>query len=254
MIAIQLYSLREQLEDASQLSSVLGELREIGYRAVEVAGLGSRARGRLGLALRRVDMAACAAHIPLERLLADFDRVAGECRDWGCSYVVVPALPDEYRSRDGYRRFANEATALAERLQPFGLKLTYHNHSHELERFGDRTGLDILFGDTPAETLTAELDTYWLQYAGANPAAWIRRLAGRVPLVHLKDMAVRNGRPVQAEIGQGNLDWLEILSACRDAATQWLVVEQDDSNDAMSSAALSYSNLAKLMTELELEC
>lgn len=192
--------------------------------------------------------------IPRQQLVADLDGVAGTCSDWGCGYVVVPALPKEYRSREGYLRFAAEAKAIVERLRPFGLQLAYHNHSHELERFGPHTGLEILFAETTPDILSAELDTYWIQYAGASPAAWIRRLRGRVPLVHLKDMVVSDGHPVQAEVGEGNLDWVEILSACRDAGTQWLVVEQDESRDAMESAAISYANLARLALELRLEC
>ena len=53
MIAVQLYTVRAQLQDPSQLGAVLGRLREIGYRAVEVAGLGQAATGRFGAELRR---------------------------------------------------------------------------------------------------------------------------------------------------------------------------------------------------------
>jgi sugar phosphate isomerase/epimerase len=51
---------------------------------------------------------------------------------------------------------------------------------------------------------------------------------GRAPLVHVKDMAVDGGDPVDVEIGEGNLDWIGILGACRDAGARWLVVEQDN--------------------------
>ena len=151
MIAVQLYTFRGTLRDISQLPHVLGALRDIGYRAVEVAGLGSNASQRLAIALRKADMVACAAHIPHEQLVADLDGVAAACSDWGCGYVVVPALPKEYRSRDGYLRFAAEARILAERLRLFGLRLVYHNHSDELQRFGRQTGLDILFTETSAD-------------------------------------------------------------------------------------------------------
>ena len=97
------------------------------------------------------------------------------------------------------------------------------------------------------EELQAELDTYWLQFGGANPSAWIRRFKNRAPLVHLKDMAVDRGNPVDAEIGEGNLDWIDILRACKDAGTKWLVVEQDNPRrDPMDSVAISYANLARL--------
>ena len=250
MIAAQLYTVRDQIKDPSRLGGVLGRLREIGYSAVEVAGLGPISSERFSQELARAALTACAAHAPLERLTGDLAAVAAECREWGCRYVVVPGLPNEYRSGTGLRRFARVAGDLARDLQPFGLKLAYHNHSFELERWDGQTGLEALFGATPAETLHAELDTYWLQYGGADPAEWIFRLKDRVPLVHLKDMAVVEGKTVMAEVGEGNLDWARILDACRTAGTEWLVVEQDECRrDPMESLAISFRNLTRLTTE-----
>jgi sugar phosphate isomerase/epimerase len=101
----------------------------------------------------------------------------------------------------------------------------------------------------PRDVLTAELDTYWLQRAGASPSAWIRKLTGRVPLIHLKDMTIVNDQVVQAEVGEGNLDWPGILSACREAGTEWLVIEQDEgARDPLQSLAISYHNLARLLS------
>lgn len=251
MIAAQLYTVRDQLKDPSRLSGVLGRLREIGYGAVEVAGLGPRIVEGFGEELSRSGLVACAAHVSLERLQIDLAAAAAECKAWGCRYLVVPALPDGYRSGEGYRRFAAEAADFAQALQPFGLKLVYHNHAFELERWNGETGLETLFAAAHADTLLAELDTYWLQYGGANPAGWIRRMKGRLPLVHLKDMTVDRGEPVMAEIGEGNLDWPEILGACSEAGTEWLVVEQDECRrDPLESLAISYTNLAKLANEV----
>jgi sugar phosphate isomerase/epimerase len=250
VIAAQLYTVRDQIQAPSRVGGVLGRLREIGYRAVEVAGLGPGVTGRFGQELARADLTACAAHAPLERLTGDLAAVAAECQEWGCRYVVVPGLPNEYRSAAGLIRFVREADDIARDLQPFGLKLAYHNHSFELERWDGQTGLEALFAAAPARTLQAELDTYWLQYGGANPAEWILRLAKRVPLVHLKDMAVVGGKTTMAEVGEGNLDWARILNACRTAGTDWLVVEQDECRrDPLESLAISFSNLTRLMTE-----
>ncbi|HXL20633.1 MAG TPA: hypothetical protein VN961_24190, partial [Streptosporangiaceae bacterium] len=109
MIAAQLYTVRDQLQAPSRVGGVLGRLREIGYRAVEVAGLGRDVTGRIGQELARADLTACAAHAPLERLTGDLAAVAAECLEWGCQYVVVPSLPNEYRSAAGLKRFAREA-------------------------------------------------------------------------------------------------------------------------------------------------
>lgn len=250
MIAAQLYTVRDLLKEPSQLTAVLSQLRGIGYQAVEVAGLGPKTVDHFDDALKKSGLVACAAHVSLERLKGDLQRVIWECTSWGSKYVVVPALPEEYRSASGFKRFALEAARLARDLQPSGLRLAYHNHAFELQRWEGQTGLDALFAAAEGDALQAELDTYWLQYGGANPAAWIRKLKGNVPLVHLKDMAVDRGNPLMSEVGEGNLDWPDILSACKEAGTEWLVVEQDECRrDPIESLAISYRNLAKLTAD-----
>jgi len=244
LIAAQLYTLRRRLHDPG----ILGRLREIGYETVEVAGVEHAAAERFGDELRRVGLFACAAHVTFESLTSDLATVAVQCRDWGCRYVVVPSIPAAYHSADGFRRFALEAGPIARELEAHDLRLAYHNHSFELERWEGKAGLEILFESAPASVLLAELDTYWLQVAGANPVAWLRKLSHRVPLVHLKDAAVVGGRVVQAEVGEGNLDWTAILGECRDAGTEFFIVEQDETEgDPLQSLAISYRNLARFL-------
>src|SRR3989442_11925047 len=148
MIAVQLYTIRTQLQDPSRLGGVLQRLHEIGYRSVEVAGLGPKAVSRFGEELRRAGLVACAAHVALDRLAGDLDSVAAECGQWGCEYVVIPSLPEDYRSEQGYRRFAAEAVELARGLRRSRLQLVYHNPSPGVGRVGRQTGLGKLFAAT----------------------------------------------------------------------------------------------------------
>lgn len=250
-IAAQLYTIRDRLRDPDRVGESLGLLREIGYSAIEVAGAEPRVGERLAEEMARAGLVACAAHVSLGELTADLEAAASRCRLLGCEHVVVPSLPDDFHSASGFRRFATMAVQLAGRLRAHGLSLAYHNHAFELEMIDGRSGLQILFEETPPDGLNAELDTYWLHVGGANPVTWIRRLAGRLPLVHLKDASAGGDPPPVTEVGEGTLDWPEILRACRDAGTEWLVVEQDYSTrDVFDSLAISYRNLTRMLAEL----
>jgi len=47
-----------------------------------------------------------------------------------------------------------------------------------------------------------------------------------------------------AEVGEGNLDWPDILAAAREAGTEWYIVEQDTcQRDPFESLAISLRNL-----------
>ena len=113
------------------------------------------------------------------------------------------------------------------------MPLGYHNHHHEfvnLDGPGSETAYDYLRQHLSRDCWF-EVDTYWIQYAGADPAAWIERFAGRLPCVHLKDFGVSGDRKAQMRpVGQGNLNWDRILESCAKANVAWYIVEQDDCN------------------------
>jgi len=154
--------------------------------------------------------------------------------------------PPEFHNAAGFVRFGAEAGALAESLRAQGIRLSYHNHSFELQRFGPKSGLELLF-QASGSALGSQLDTYWIQHGGGSPAGWIRRMRGRAPSVHIKDMVIVDGEPAMAEIGEGNLDWGEVLLACEEAGTELLIVEQDICRgDPFESLAISRRNLATL--------
>ena len=97
-------------------------------------------------------------------------------------------------------------------------------------------------------------DTFWVQYGGGDPVAWIKRMTGRMPVVHFKDMTILfdpqdaatlwTGKQTMAEIGVGNLNWPAILKACEEAGVEWCAIEQDVCRrDPFESLKISYENL-----------
>ena len=246
MIVAELYTLRDHLRDADAIAAGLQRVREIGYEGVELAGLGPIEPTHLARLLSDAGLVVGSAHVRWERLRDELDAVVEDCRTWGCDHVAVPMPPPEYHNAAGFVRFGGEAGEVAESLRAAGIRLSYHNHSFELERFGTKSGLELLF-QAGGPALGAQLDTYWIQHGGGSPAGWIRRLRGRAPSVHLKDMVIVDGEPAMAEIGEGNLDWGDVLLACEEAGTELLIVEQDIcQGDPFESLAISRRNLATL--------
>ena len=188
-----------------------------------------------------------ATHTPYDRIREEPQAVAAEHRLWGCRHVGIGGMPAEYRDSEGFSRFAREASEVVRPLIEAGLTFSYHNHSFELEKFDGRIGLEILFDESDPEVFSAEIDTYWIQHGGGNPAAWLRKLKDRMHVVHLKDMAMRGSEQLFAEVGEGNLEWPQILAACREASIEWYIVEQDTcQGDPFESLGLSLRNLRQM--------
>lgn len=244
LIAAQLYTLRDFLKTPEDIARTLPRVADIGYRAVQLSGLGPIDTPELKQIIDGAGLTVCATHVSFDRMRDDLDGVIAEHETLECPYTAIGSMPESYRTADGYPRFAEEASGIARRLKERGLTFGYHNHSFELERFNGRTGLDILYKESDPEVFQAEIDTYWIQHGGGDPAWWIRSMKGRITVLHLKDMVMRGKEQLMAEVGEGNLNWPAILESARDAGVQWYVVEQDTcQRDPLESLAISLRNL-----------
>jgi len=133
-----------------------------------------------------------------------------------------------------------------EKLAEAGIALAYHNHNFEFAKTGGKTWLELIYDNTDPKNLQAEIDTYWVQAGGGDPAEWIRKYAGRLSVLHAKDMVIGPDNEQRfAEIGEGNLNWPAILSAADDAGVEWYCVEEDDcyGRDPFESLKISLENL-----------
>lgn len=259
-VGIQVYGLRDLLEDTPErFEEVMRQVKDMGYQGVELAGLYGLDPHEVKRILDQVGLVPISAHVPLADMMADLDKVIEDYSVIGVQYVVVPYLPEEYRPlTDGYETVLREMTRIGGALAQKGMTLLYHNHDFEFVVLPDGTfGFDDIYKQVPAEALQAEPDTCWIKVAGQNPAAYVKKYAGRCPIVHLKDF-IKEGTPknlykligIETEekeeeggifefrpVGFGQQVWEPILQAAVEAGAGWVVVEQDEHYDLPSLEA-----------------
>ncbi|AIQ52659.1 sugar phosphate isomerase/epimerase family protein [Paenibacillus sp. FSL R7-0331] len=249
-IAAQMYTLREFTKTPEGLRESFQKLKEIGYKAVQISGIGPIDPQLVKEYADEAGLAICATHVPWKRLVNDLEALAAEHKLWNCKYIGLGSLPAEYQtSQEGYRSFVSLASEIARILkEKHGLQFIYHNHDFEFERFDGVTGMDVLINEGDADVLGFELDLYWVQAGGGSPVSWVRRVEGRMQVVHLKDMAIVERKTAFAEIGEGNMNYPDIIEACRETGVEWYVVEQDVCRrDPFESLAISLNYLKKLL-------
>ncbi|HWB54664.1 MAG TPA: sugar phosphate isomerase/epimerase [Tepidisphaeraceae bacterium] len=246
-LGVQLYTLREFLKTPVDIAKSLKKVRQIGYRTVQVSGLGPIDTSELKVILDGEGLKCVATHIPLDRLKNETTKVIEDHQLLGCRFTAIGGFFPKKATRQDWVSFAAEFNNIARKLDTGGLQLGYHNHSHELTHYDGKPALQILL-DNFTYNVWMEIDTYWIQHGGGDPIAWINKVAGRIPCVHLKDMAVTLQREqLMAEVGQGNLNWPGILEACKKAGTKWYLVEQDVcQRDPFKSLTISYQNLQSM--------
>jgi len=224
---IQLYTLRDADRTVPEL---IGAVAETDLDGCELAGLPEEDDVA---ALGATDLSAPAVHVDLATIEDDPAGVARACRAFECDRVVVPWLPPEaFESAPRAREAGERVAAARAALREAGVECGYHNHDHEFVAVEGGTAFDAFLGafDGPIE-----LDLGWALAGGADPAALVRRLGGRCPLVHVKDVAVDESAPVA--LGAGDLDLSACRRACHAAGVEWAIYEHDDPSDPMAALA-----------------
>ncbi|TVQ26878.1 MAG: sugar phosphate isomerase/epimerase [Spirochaetaceae bacterium] len=244
-VAAQLYTLRDHLKTPDQMAKTLRQVRKIGYQAVQVSGTGPIDPHELRRILDGEGLTCCATHENSATILDSPKAVVEKLSILGCAHTAYPYPANiDFGSPRDVKNLIKQLDAAGRVLRDHGMVLSYHNHDIEFRQIKGRTVLEMIYAETDPNHLKAELDTHWVQAGGASVASWCRKMRGRMPLIHLKDYAIDNDRQRRfAEIGSGNLDWAEIISAAEESGCQWFIVEQDADwvdNDPFKSLKSSF--------------
>lgn len=273
-LGYQVYSAREEAE--KDLLSVLKQLSEMGYDAVEFAGFYGHSADEISAMLKQTGLAAVSSHVPFASIVADMQGIIDYHNQIGCGFIAVPYLDEQARpGAPGFAAALQKIWQFGELCQDNGITLLYHNHDFEFDTLSGQYGLDFLYDAVPAEFLKTEIDTCWVNVAGENPSDYIRKYAGRCPVVHLKDFvgSKEGGKPLYAlinedgsddvkvdtnqafdfrPVGYGVQDMPAIIKAGLESGAQWFIVEQDRSSERapLEAAKMSLGTVRKIEATL----
>jgi sugar phosphate isomerase/epimerase len=244
-IALQLYTVRDFMQDADETPQTLQKVADIGYRAVETAGYGGMEPADFRAACDDAGLDIIAAHSNWEMMNSNPDEAIKMFNTLGVR-LVGSGCPQEMRSEEGFAEFAQLTTELGKKLQQGGITFQYHNHDWEFEIFNGKTAMQIMAENSDPEYFKFQLDLHWVQRGGGSPSTWIECLSDRLGSLHCKDMSVNSDRePIFQPVGAGNIDWEAIMEAAADAGVEYYIVEQDRcQRDPFEAIAISHENLS----------
>ncbi len=265
-VALQLYSVRDDMQ--KDLAGTLQKVKEMGYAGVELAGMYGYTATEIKAELDKVGLPAISAHVPLQAMRDDMDKVIEDYKIIGCKFMVVPYLPAEDRATDDdFVKAVADIRVACQKATDAGFIMLYHNHDFEFEMIGDKYRLDYLYETIPASLLQTQLDLCWVKVGGENPAEYLGKYADRAPLVHFKDFVGQKsenmyeligiksekksseGKFELRPVGYGCQDWYSNIQAAEASIAEWVIVEQDQptmGKTPMESAAMSRAYLKTL--------
>ncbi len=236
---LQLWSIRDQC--AKDLPASLQTVSKIGYKGVEFAGYHGRSAEELRKLLDENGLVACGSHTPYESFAADKLAATIEFNHAiGNKFLIVPWMENE--TRQEWLEKANQFNELADKLKPHGMKIGYHAHAHDFEKFDGETAWDIFFGNTKPEVIM-QLDTGNCCEGGAEPVAVLKKYPGRARTIHIK---AYGGGP-DSVIGEDKVDWKGVFTFCEGLGkTEWYVLEHETAKDPFDAVKRSYEALKKM--------
>jgi sugar phosphate isomerase/epimerase len=145
-VAVQLYTIRDHLKTPGEMARSFRRLRAIGFRAIELGGLGPISDKELKALLDGEGLACCASHEPARQLIENPEHIAAKLKTIGCPTAVYPypsgisfSTPEELSA---FTRHLNEAGS---RLRDAGIAFAYHNHNIEFRKIEGTLALSKIF-------------------------------------------------------------------------------------------------------------
>ena len=233
-LGLQLYTVRDFITDPEFADLSFRRLRELGYTETQTAGHPFDAK-LFGELLAKNGIRIIGDHCSLDDILNKPEQTMEKYRMWGTTNFGIGGIPHEARA--GVKElaaFIDTYNKAAEMYAKEGFKLTFHNHNYEFEPIdGNITPMQIFEKEFDPNNISFVLDTCWVAAGGADVREWMERLAGRIDILHLKDLSapkiVRATAPefIMTEIGNGTLYWKGIMETAEKIGVKHYVVEQD---------------------------
>ena len=254
-MAVQLWTVNDQLKQ--DVPGTLKHLKTIGYDIVETAGLMGLRPSEYRRMIEDAGLTCRSAHTSMGDLLDNLDQHIEDARQLGIEWIVcsspkppapLPAGKDwlsamrDAMTLDAWKTNAEALAQMAPKVRQAGLKLAYHNHFMEFYDHGGVTGYSLIAG--ASEELRLEVDLGWVKVGGADPLAVVKQYAGRIDMLHVKDMVADPSQPIgyrSVEVGKGLIDWKPVLEAARRENVQLAIIEQEPPyvRDIFQSLAMS---------------
>lgn len=245
-LSFQLYTAR----NLSPLKATLALVARTGFREVEGFGGAYGDPRALKSALDRNGLTMPTGHFDISMLENERRKVVALASLVGMRHIFAPYIPAEERPKTaaGYRKLGKRLAAIGEWVRSEGYGFGWHNHDFEFVKLpSGEYPHDIIFETAPM--LDWECDVAWIARGGNNPIPWIRKYAGRITSVHVKDIA-RKGENLDeegwADLGDGTVNWPGVFKALKASRAMHFVVEHDNPNDLERFCKRSFKYVSKI--------
>jgi sugar phosphate isomerase/epimerase len=236
-IGLQLYSLRDIIVKDPQ--SVLKKVADFGYKELEAYGyndaaiFGMKYKDFTDYA-KGLGMQVTSGHHALGKsetmkamkgtVMNGWEKAVSDAKESGQEFMVVAYLAED--ERKDYKGACEALNKAGEVCNKYGIRLNYHNHDFEFEKFEGQVAYDLMLKELDPKLVGMEMDLYWMQVANQNPLDYFAKHPGRFEQWHVKDMDKTNPKQ-QVDVGTGRIDFKSIFAKAEQAGLKHFYIEQE---------------------------
>ena len=233
---LNLFSVKNLLTTEEDFFNTVLKLKEMGYTYLQFSGA-EFVPLRIKRVSEELNMPICLTHVPMERIIDDTQELMAEHALFGCKNIGLGMMPfATVANEKEFKDTVEKLNKAGEEMAKNGFKFFYHHHHSEFFKHGKQTAFDYMVETAPYINFT--IDTYWLQFGGMDIKDTLRKLKGRIECAHLKDYQIsyteggqpRPFAPEFAPIGDGVLNFPEIVEVMKESGVQYFLVEQDNAS------------------------
>lgn len=262
-ICLQLYTIRDAM--GKDVRGSLKKVSDTGYKYVELASYSeNKFYGYIPSEFKKIvndlGMECLSSHAGVDAKGISKDAAKIMAEDHAkleVKYCMQPWVADEDRKTiDSYQKMVANWNMVGMVMKENGIQFGYHNHNFEFDTVeGKVPYFDIMMKELDTDLITFEIDLFWATKAGQDPVELFKKYPGRFQLFHMKDMYTLEAPSFKvssndfAPVGEGVINFKEILAAKDIAGMKYMIVEQDSTKDRKPFDAIQTS-ITNLTTKI----
>jgi len=135
----------------------------------------------------------------------------------------MPSIPRD-ATMDDWRKTSQELNVIGEKTKEAGIQMVYHNHHFEFEKIDGELIYDVLLEELDPDLVKMQFQVAVIDI-GFKAQDYFREYPGRFISAHLADYSTELEK--QVPVGQGIVDWEDLIKAARKGGVENYFVEMD---------------------------
>ena len=224
-IATQAWCVRKQMKD--DIPGTLQAVAQLGYEGIELENAFGKSGAEWRKYLDAATLKACGFHHSLNELRGDKLKASIEFNQAiGNRNLILRSLPKEvYNSKELLMKTATEINEIADKIKAAGLRVGYHNHTTDFNKFGAEYWWNV-FADQTRKNVILQFDTgNASEMEGVSVLDFLKRNKGRTISMHVKPFSKKSP---DAFLGDDELDWKQIMKTVETVGgLEWYIIEYE---------------------------